>query len=135
MDPKVEKKIRDFLLSKLNPSYLIVFGSYAKNTMHQNSDLDIAFYNQETTFSPYEIFLIAQELADILKMDVDLVDLRSASTVFKVQIYTTGIVIFAKDEILLKNQQMTALSMYAKLNEEREVILTKIQESGAIYEK
>ena len=30
---------------------------------------------------------------------------------------------------------MTALSMYAKLNEERENILKKIGESGSIYEE
>jgi len=30
---------------------------------------------------------------------------------------------------------MTALSMYAKLNEERKSILERIDESGTIYEK
>lgn len=135
MTSNIKQTVRDYLVPKLNASYLIIFGSFAKNTMHPNSDLDIAFFSQETSYSPYEIFLIAQELADILKMDVDLVDLKSASTVFKAQIYTTGTVIFAKDENLLRSHQMTALSMYAKLNEEREVILKKIQESGTIYEK
>ena len=78
---------------------------------------------------------MAQELADILKIDVDLVNIRIASTVFQAQIYTTGTVIYSKDDTLLKNQQMTALSMYAKLNEERENILKKIGESGTIYEE
>ena len=47
---------------------------------------------------------------------MDLIDLRKASTVLKAQIFTTGKVIFADDEIFLKQQQMTALKMYAELN-------------------
>ena len=58
-----------------------------------------------------------------------------ASTVFKAQIYTTGIVIYTNDDILLKKQKMTTLSMYARLNEERKAILEKIDERGSIYEK
>jgi uncharacterized protein len=95
----------------------------------------VAFYNQDSSLSTYEIFLLAQELADILKIDVDLVNLGTASTVFKAQIYTTGTVIYSKDDTLLRNQQMTALSMYAKLNEERKNILKNISESGSVYEK
>ena len=79
--------------------------------------------------------MIAQELADILKIDVDLVNLGTASTVFKAQIYTTGTVIYSKDENLLKNHQMTSLSMYAKLNEERGNILKNINERGSVYGK
>jgi hypothetical protein len=95
----------------------------------------VAFYSSDSTLSTYEIFLLAQELADILKIDVDLINLEEASTVFKAQIYTTGTVIYSKDDTLLKTQQMTALSMYAKLNEERENILKTIDKSGSIYEK
>ena len=61
--------------------------------------------------------------------------MRIASTVFQAQIHTTGTVIYSKDDTLLKNHQMTALSMYAKLNEEREEILKNIHESGSVYEK
>ncbi|MDF9761607.1 hypothetical protein OKW24_003380 [Peribacillus simplex] len=64
-----------------------------------------------------------------------MVNIRTASTVFKVQIYTTGTIIYSANDTLLKNLQMTALSMYAKLNEERENILKKIEESGTIYEE
>jgi uncharacterized protein len=127
--------IQEFLISKINPSFIIVFGSYAKNNTHTDSDIDIAFYCPKLNPSNYDIFLWAQELADILKIDIDLVNLHTASTVFKAQIFTTGIVIYLKDETLLKKQQMVALSMYAKLNEERANILNMINESGTIYEK
>jgi uncharacterized protein len=135
MKSEMFQKIQDFLIGKMNPSFIIVFGSYAKNCTHKDSDIDVAFYNQDSSLSTYEIFLLAQELADILKIDVDLVNLGTASTVFKAQIYTTGTVIYSKDDTLLRNQQMTALSMYAKLNEERKNILKNISESGSVYEK
>ncbi|MFJ7747495.1 nucleotidyltransferase domain-containing protein [Peribacillus sp. NPDC097295] len=135
MKTEMFQSIQEFLISKVNPSFIIIFGSYAKNTIHKDSDIDVAFYSQDSLHSTYDLFLMAQELADHLKMDVDLVNLRTASTVFQAQIYTTGTVIYSKDDNLLKNQQMTALSMYAKLNEERENILKTIAESGFIYEK
>ena len=82
-----------------DPSFIVVFGSYAKNTTHKDSDIDVAFYSQDSSHTTYEIFLLAQELADILKIDVDLINLRTASTVFQAQIYTTGTVIYSKDDI------------------------------------
>ena len=127
--------IRDFLTNKVKPSFIIVFGSYAKGLSRRNSDIDIAFYSEDTVLSSYDLFIIAQELADLLKIEVDLIDLRKASTVLKAQIFTNGKVIFADDELLLKKQQMTALRMYAELNEQRKEILNRIEESGCVYEE
>ena len=127
--------IQDFLTNKVRPSFIIVFGSYAKGLSRQNSDIDIAFYSEDTVLSSYDLFIIAQELAELLKIEVDLIDVRKASTVLKAQIFTTGKVIYADDELLLKKQQMTALKMYAELNEQRKVILNRIEESGSVYEE
>ena len=129
------EKAQDFLINKINPSFIIVFGSYANGTTHKESDIDLAFFKKEQNLSSYEVFMVAQELADILKMDVDLVDLHHASTVFQAQIFSTGKVIFSNDENLRMNMEMRALSMYAKLNEERKSILENVAESGTIYEK
>ncbi|MED1203591.1 type VII toxin-antitoxin system MntA family adenylyltransferase antitoxin [Heyndrickxia acidicola] len=135
MKTEVAQKIKAFLIDKLNPAFLIVFGSQAKETAHKNSDMDVAFYLENRSVSSYDVFLLAQELADIIKMDVDLIDLKKASTVFKAQIYSYGKVLYARDLHLLRLKQMIALSMYAKLNEERQPILKNIDESGSIYEK
>jgi uncharacterized protein len=129
------EKAQDFLINKINPSFIIVFGSFANGTTHKESDIDLAFFKKEQNLSSYEVFMLAQELADILKMDVDLVDLNHASTVFQAQIFSTGKVVFSNDENLRMNIEMTALSMYAKLNEERKPILENVDESGTIYEK
>lgn len=135
MTNNILEKAQDFLISKINPSFIIVFGSFANGKTHKESDIDIAFYNKELNLSSYEVFMLAQELADILNMDVDLVDLTHASTVFQAQIFSTGKVIFSNDETLRMNIEMRTLSMYAKLNEERKLILENVDESGTIYEK
>ncbi|MFT8323434.1 MAG: nucleotidyltransferase domain-containing protein [Bacillus sp. (in: firmicutes)] len=135
MQKNIDKLITDFLMKKITPSFIIVFGSYAKNTVHDQSDMDIAFYNKDKAITKYDIFMLAQELAAIIKKEVDLVNITEASTVFQAQIYTTGKVIYCHDNTLRMKEQMKALSMYAKLNEERKNILKKVDESGTIYEK
>ncbi|MGP7818234.1 type VII toxin-antitoxin system MntA family adenylyltransferase antitoxin [Niallia sp. 01092] len=135
MQNDIVQLITEFLTRKINPSFIIVFGSFAKNTTHNGSDIDIGFYTKSKVVTKYEIFMIAQELAALLKREVDLVNIAEASTVFQAQIYTTGKVIFSSDEMLRMTEQMKALSMYAKLNEERKDILNKVDESGTIYEK
>ncbi|KWZ83810.1 toxin-antitoxin system, toxin component family protein [Heyndrickxia coagulans] len=96
-------------------------------------DVDIAFYKEGGMLTPYECFLYAQELADRLNKDVDLIDLNHASTVFQAQIFATGIVMDIKNENALNVKRMLAYSLYAKLNEERAEILKNIAESGAMY--
>ncbi len=135
MKPDMFQIIQDFLINKIDPTFIIVFGSHAKDSVHKESDIDIAFYSSQIPFNTYDLFLFAQELAALIKVDVDLVDISAASTVFKAQIYSTGRLIYCIDDNLYKNLQMTALSMYAKLNEERKSILNKIDERGSIYEK
>ncbi|MFC7371671.1 nucleotidyltransferase domain-containing protein [Fictibacillus iocasae] len=135
MTEEVRLRIKEFLVAKLNPSFIIVFGSVINGTNRPDSDIDIAFYHKDKTMDSYEIFMLAQQLADILKKDVDLVDLRSASTVFQARIYSTGEVIYCVDETLRMQLQMTAYSMYARLNEDRAIVLDKIKESGSVYEQ
>ncbi|RYM04983.1 nucleotidyltransferase domain-containing protein [Sporolactobacillus sp. THM7-7] len=136
MHKKMCSIIVDVLTKKLEPSFIILFGSYAKHTTHDESDVDIAFYTkQKHKVTRYEVFIVAQELASALKKEVDLVNIAEASTVFQAQIYSTGKVIFSKDNNLRMRLHTQAFSMYAKLNEERQPILQKIDESGSIYEK
>lgn len=135
MNTALFRQIQEYLIRKFNPVVIIVFGSYAKGSNRQDSDIDIAIFCKGSSPSTYELFIAAQELADQIKIDVDLVNLMDASTVFKAQIYTYGLVIYSADDNFLKEKQMTALSMYARLNEERKGILDKIKESGSIYGK
>ncbi|WP_100333455.1 type VII toxin-antitoxin system MntA family adenylyltransferase antitoxin [Bacillus alkalisoli] len=134
MDKKLIETISDFLIKEVNPYYITVFGSMAKGTARKDSDIDIAFLSDEK-FEPYDLFIIAQGLASIIDRDVDLIDLNEASTVFQAQIVGTGEIIFCTDEYRKAIFEMKTFKMYAKLNEEREVVFKRIMESGQIYEK
>jgi uncharacterized protein len=134
LNEQTEKIIKEFLIDKLDPYLIKLFGSTVKGTTHKDSDIDIA-YLSDRSIDEYERFMIAQELAAKLDRDVDLVDLDKASTVFQAQIVGTGETLYCTDETRRMYFEMKAFKMYAKLNEERKVILDRIYESGAVYEE
>ncbi|MGM0806881.1 MAG: type VII toxin-antitoxin system MntA family adenylyltransferase antitoxin [Bacillota bacterium] len=123
-----------FLSEKLDPYLIVVFGSTAKGIDRVDSDLDIA-YLSDHKIEKYDRFILGQELAALINKDVDLVDLNQASTVFAAQIIQSGKTILCKDNKRRMGFEMKTLKMYAKLNEEREIVMKRIEESGSIYEK
>ncbi|OSX90641.1 nucleotidyltransferase domain-containing protein [Bacillus cereus] len=122
------------LQETVNPYWIIVFGSTAEGRERDDSDIDIA-YLSDIKLGNYKRFLLAQELADIVHRDVDLVDLSEASTVFQAQIIHTGKTIFCSDEERKTIFEMKTLKMYSKLNEERKIIFEDIKKRGSIYEE
>ncbi|MCK6207030.1 nucleotidyltransferase domain-containing protein [Bacillus infantis] len=137
LDAKTEQIIVDVLVERLSPFLIVLFGSSAKGTAHQGSDIDIGFHRdvQHSDLDSYDLFLLSQEIAAKIGKDVDLVDLHKVSTVFQAQILHTGKVIYCNAEDKKARFEMVVLKKYAKLNEERSHILKKIHESGIIYEK
>lgn len=133
MESELNKAI-EILKEEFNPIVIYLFGSAARNQLRKDSDIDIALLT-ENEIEPYVCFMKAQELADIFKRDVDLIDLNTSSTVFKAQVVGTGKRIYCSDETKRMYFEMRALKAYAMLNEEREVILKKIKESGSVYGK
>jgi len=131
----MEQTIIEYLRNKVSPLFIILFGSTVKGNVHNESDIDIAFLSENQNFDKYILFMFAQELAATLERDVDLIDLKQASTVFQAQIVQTGKAIYCSDDRKKAEFEMKVLKMYAKLNEERSEILKKIDESGTIYEK
>ncbi|AJO21272.1 nucleotidyltransferase domain-containing protein [Weizmannia coagulans] len=91
-----------------------MFGSYAKGYARPDSNVDIAFYKEGGMMTPYECFLYAQELADRLNKDVDLIDLNDASTVFQAQFFATGIGMDIKNENALNVKRMLAYMFVCK---------------------
>lgn len=124
--------IKNYLLKKVAPYLIILFGSAAKENMHKDSDIDLGFLSDKK-LSSYEIFMIAQGLADILGKEVDLVDLNQASTVFQIQIISSGKIIYCNDEKRRRLFEMVTFKKYTRLNEERRIILEKIKERGSVY--
>lgn len=120
------------LLKDFNIISVYLFGSAAKNQLKPESDTDIAFLSF-LDVDEYECFMKAQELAEIFKRDVDLIDLKKASTVFKAQIIGTSSLIYCNDDVKRAYFEMRALKEYALLNEERAEIIKNIQKGDKIY--
>lgn len=124
------KIIKKVLVDALAPYLIYIFGSTVKGRGREESDIDIAIL-RDKKIDEYELFILSQKLADILKREVDLIDLSKASTVFKIQIMKTGKLIYNSDNLNKMYFQMRTMKDYALLNEERQEIINKIKSSGA----
>jgi len=111
---------------------LYQFGSQATGTARPDSDVDLAILSR-MALSELRRFELAQDLAIQLHRDVDLVDLRSASTVMRMQVLSTGTCLSATDEQARREFEMYVYSDYARLNEERREILKGITKRGLVY--
>ena len=114
--------IKNILLSKLNIKLIYIFGSFGKYIERKDSDIDFAILT-EKKIDEYRLFMISQKLADVLKKEIDLVDLNSASAVFRAEIVRKGKLIYYSDNLVRMDFQMKTLRDYARLNEERKEIL------------
>lgn len=123
------------LVKSMSPSLIYLFGSQAKNMSRPESDVDIAFLSFENQLDAYAVFECAQEIAASIGKEVDLIDLRKASTVFQANIIYSGIAIYCTDEKERQLFEASVFQQYAKLNEERAVVIEKIEMSGTVYEK
>lgn len=108
------------------------FGSSVHGSTHTESDLDLAVLPDEP-LPPQMRWELAQELSIELRRDVDFVDLRSASTVMRMQIVSQGKVLYESDVTARHAFEMQTYSAYALLNEERAGILDDIRERGRVY--
>lgn len=116
------------------PDVIVVylFGSAARGDESTWSDLDLALLGRRP-LDPVFRWELQQRLAVAAGRDVDLVDMRAASTVFRVQVLRDAQILLDRDPNARAFFEATALSMYAHLNEERRGILEDILRSGRVY--
>ncbi len=126
------KCIVDLLIERVNAYLIILFGSYGKGLSREDSDIDIAYLGDKDC-DGYEIFMLAQEMAGLVGRDVDLLNLRTASTVMKAQVVSSGKVIYCSDEMRRMHFFMETFKEYTRLNEERAVVLREIERQGSVY--
>ncbi len=108
------------------------FGSQAKGEARPDSDVDLAVLARDP-IPAMRRFELAQELAIRLHRDVDLVDLRTASTVMRMQVISTGKCLFSVSDRLQGEFEDLVYSTYARLNEERREILNDVRARGSVY--
>lgn len=73
------------------------------------------------------------ELSRILGKEVDLLNARTVSTVFRKEIVTKGRLLYCADSYAVDEFEMLTLSYYQKLNEERAGIIESALTDGGFY--
>ncbi|MHA4868127.1 type VII toxin-antitoxin system MntA family adenylyltransferase antitoxin [Duganella sp. PWIR1] len=108
-----------------------VFGSRAGEAARADSDLDLAVL-VDGTLAPLATWDLAQSLAALTGYDVDLLDLRAASTVMQHQVITTGTRLWHKDA---QAQFYECLILREKIDLDfaRAGLLKDIEREGRIY--
>ena len=108
------------------------FGSQVHGTARPTSDIDLAVLAHDSIPNERR-FHIAQDLAAQLHCNVDLLDLRTASTVIRMQVLATGQCLDTRDDQAKAEFEMYAYADYARLNEERRELVKGITERGMVY--
>ena len=122
------------VLQKRIPALISVycFGSSVQGYETLESDLDMA-YLSEGQITNIKRWTIQEEIASLLRRDVDLIDLKTATDVMKFQIINKGVRIFVKDVRKAEQFEDLVYCLYLDLNEQRKGILEDIYKRGYVY--
>ena len=110
---------------------IYLFGSRATGHAGIDSDLDLAVL-VEGKLDPLVTWELAQLLAELAGCDVDLIDLRAASTVLQYQVITTGSCLWSKD-VQTSLYECAILSQKTELDSARAGLLEDIEREGRVY--
>ena len=116
-----------------NVQGVYLFGSYMTADEWPDSDVDIALLlppaeaKKERSFAMSECSLA---LARVLNKDVDLLNARAISTVFRNEIISKGRLLYCADRYAVDEFEMLTMSYYQKLNEERADIIASALADG-----
>jgi uncharacterized protein len=116
-----------------NVQGIYLFGSYMTEDEWPDSDVDIALLlppgdaRKERTLAMSDCSLA---LANFLGKDVDLLNVRTVSTVFQKEIISKGRLLYCADQYAVDEFEMLTISYYQKLNEERADIISSALADG-----
>lgn len=133
---KVElEKIQKLLIERFQPLAIILFGSFARGTQNNESDIDIAIV--ATNNDKKYLFSVKQELEEITSKDIDLVNLTdlNMSEGFKYEILMNGKLLYCQDEYKFDMYKIDTCREYLDFNESRQEIIDRIKNGGTIYGK
>lgn len=107
------------------------FGSRVTGGARPDSDWDLAIL-VPTYVDPVDRWDAANDLADLLQADVDLVDLRTAGTMLQYQIVSTGERWWRRDAAA-DLYEAVILAEWVALNEARMSLVRDILREGHVY--
>ena len=128
----VEYAIQTIVEALPDVAGIYIFGSAGTNFEKKDSDIDLAILTISPIL-PAFLWDLSQIIAVHLSKDVDLINLKDASTVFCFQIISTGKRVYCRDQAICDEFEMLAYSSYLRLNEERKEIIDAIKKRGQIF--
>ena len=133
IDPQQILQLLLACLPKQVPELLAVyaFGSRVHGTQRADSDLDLAILVAGKA-DPVLLWDVAQHMASELGYDIDLLDLRAASTVMQYQIICSGTRLWASDARAAIYESFI-LSEKTALDALRAGLMADIQREGSVY--
>lgn len=110
---------------------IYAFGSRVQGNAQQDSDLDLAILVPSYAKAD-ALWTLSSELSELAGCDVDLLDLRAASTVMQYQIITTGQRWWARDSQAALYES-AILSEKTEFDTARAGLLSDIKQRGRIH--
>ncbi|MEN9524580.1 MAG: hypothetical protein RL536_649 [Candidatus Parcubacteria bacterium] len=118
------------LAQKYDLAMLVLFGSYADNTMTKHSDLDFA-YSKQVPLSFDDELSLGAELGRLFKNEnVDVVHLNKTSPVFMSEIMKKAVLLFARTPNIFPNAFSYAMK---RMQENRFLYDLKLQRLREYY--
>ena len=130
-EPLAQAAISSIRTAFPNTLAIYLFGSRANGTANSDSDLDLAVLVAGYA-EPLQLWDISNDLAEIAGCDVDLLDMRAASTVMQYQILQTGRRLWA-NKLEADLFECFVLSEKLYFDQARAGLLDDIQKRGTVY--
>ncbi|WP_448215753.1 type VII toxin-antitoxin system MntA family adenylyltransferase antitoxin [Endozoicomonas sp. 2B-B] len=105
---------------------ILLFGSHANGTANKESDIDLGILIDGMA-DPVELWENAQTLASQVNTNIDLIDLRAATTVLQHEVINTGIWLWQQDTLTCDLFELQVMSLYQQLQYDRREILDDLQ--------
>lgn len=130
----MKEKIVEIILNNIKCQGIVLFGSYARETQNEESDIDIAIKPKEQV-DKKKIYELSIKLEDELKKDIDLINLDEIGDTFRYEILINGVTLYCEDETKFELYKLDMYREFLELNESRKMIIDNIKKGGDIYGK
>lgn len=126
-------RISDAVLRVLPDAEAVyLFGSHARGNARKDSDLDLAVFGP-APLDPVRLFEARRELSVMLDCDIDLIDLRKASSVLRSEVVNAGKLLFRRDAARTLDFEARVLGEYAELLEATRALRADIRQRGRVH--